>query len=130
MIIRVVAAAIFNKTGQVLIARRARGQSGEGEWEFPGGKVEKGESDVEALVREIHEELNLSIKIGESLGSNQLHLSNKIIELVVYISEFDSGEVQLVDHDAYEWVELNQLLNFQLARADVPFVKLLQNKRS
>lgn len=122
MIIRVVAAAIYNDQGKVLIVRRARGQSGEGDWEFPGGKVESGENDHQALAREIAEELSLEITINHCLGENHVRFGQKEILLVLYHSNLIYGELKLSVHDAFEWVRVDQLTQFKLSQADLPFV--------
>lgn len=125
MIIRVVAAAIFNDQGHILIVRRAKGQSGAGEWEFPGGKVELGENDHEALTREISEELSLKITVQFCIGENHINFGHKEILLVLYRSMVLSGDLKLCVHDDFQWVDVLQLNQFNLSKADLPFVTKL-----
>lgn len=125
MIIRVVAAAIFNDQGKVLIVRRAKGQSGAGDWEFPGGKVELGEKDHEALIREITEELCLVISVQRCLGENHVNFGHKEIKLILYRSVIQSGDLKLSVHDEYQWVDVLELTNFKLSKADLVFIAKL-----
>lgn len=126
-IIRVVAAAIFDQD-RVLIARRGPGQSGAGQWEFPGGKIEAAESPEEALKREIHEELALDIRVGNYIAENIHAYGDREIHLSLYECSVLGGELALVDHDQVQWVLSKDLNNYNLAPADQPFIILLQSR--
>ena len=123
--IRAVAAALIER-GQVLIVRRPPGDVGAGAWEFPGGKIEPGESPVQALKREIEEELAVQIQIEKDLGWRHHAYENVDVELNVMVCRRTLGEITLIEHDALEWVDPLHLIEEKLLAADRPFVQLLQ----
>jgi 8-oxo-dGTP diphosphatase len=103
--IRVVGAALV-RDGRVLTARRAAPSDLAGGWEFPGGKVEPGESDVAALARELREELGVKVTVGGLLG----HAADGPIELYVYEAALADGEPRpLEDHDELRWLSAAEL---------------------
>jgi 8-oxo-dGTP diphosphatase len=103
--IPVVGAAIL-RDGRVLAARRAAPARFAGGWEFPGGKVEHGESDAEALTRECHEELGVSVAVGRSLGTS----ADGPIVLTLYAATLVDGEpTALQDHDDLRWLSAGEL---------------------
>ncbi|GAB3741849.1 (deoxy)nucleoside triphosphate pyrophosphohydrolase [Spirosoma lituiforme] len=120
-----VVAGIVWKDGQVLLARRGRQKHLAGKWEFPGGKVEMGESAENALERELSEELGIRTRTGNYFDTNIHHYSTVSIKLLAYNSIYISGEITLTDHDQVEWVKINDLLDYDLAEADIPFVHKL-----
>jgi len=127
--VRVVAVALFNKTQQkYLIVRRGPEQTGAGSWEFPGGKVEKNESDKQALIREIDEELNYQLNPQklEYVGENTYTYPTKSILLVLYRCEAEIKTFQLSEHDEQQWVSLTEIDRSALAPADVAFIAVLQ----
>lgn len=124
--ISVVGAAIEDDEGRVLIVRRAAGETGAGFWEFPGGKIESGESPEEALVREIHEELQVEIAIRDDLGRIRHEYDTTIVHLRVFRARILSGELELTEHDALEWVFPRDLREEALLEADRPFVGALR----
>jgi 8-oxo-dGTP diphosphatase len=100
--VQVVGAAIV-RDGRVLAARRVRPAGG---WEFPGGKVESGEAEADALVRECHEELGVTIRVGARLGA----AADGSIRLALYAAELVAGEPRpLADHDALRWLAAPEL---------------------
>lgn len=107
---------------RILLVRRGPGQSGAGHWEFPGGKVERGESPEQALLREIEEELNLQIRVGAFVDEIEHAYPTKVIRLRVYWAESLHGELQLVEHDAAKWVLPAEINVHELSEADRPFV--------
>jgi mutator protein MutT len=111
---------------RVLIVRRGPGQSGAGHWEFPGGKVERGESPEQALIREIEEELGLNIRVGPFIGEIEHTYPTKVIRLRVYWAESLHGELQLVEHDASKWLLPSEIQLEELSEADRPFVAKIQ----
>lgn len=124
--IRVVAAVFTREranTSEILIFRRAGHEIGAGKWEFPGGKVEDGESDSQALHREIMEELNIPVKAGPLLG-HILHPYPQItIDLYAYLVSFNPHDkITLVDHDQMIWVNQQEVSQYEIADADVPIV--------
>jgi 8-oxo-dGTP diphosphatase len=127
--IRVVAIAFFRTTDQkYLLCRRGPQESGAGAWEFPGGKVDQGESEKQALVREIQEELSVHIFEDQLVYvSDHFHqYETKMIHIYLYKYDVSELNYQLIDHDQAEWVSYDELLNFPLALADVPFVRVLK----
>lgn len=119
-----VVAALIEKDGKVLIAKRKTGNEEViGKWEFPGGKVEDGETEEQAIEREIKEEFELIIKAEKFLINNECKYPNKSIDLRLYSCKYISGEFKLHDHSEYKWVEINELLNYDLALADIPLAR-------
>ncbi len=111
--------------GKILLVQRGQGDIGEGLWEFPGGKIERGESPQQALRREIDEELNLQIEIVTSLGK-LVHTYPKVrVELEVFFTHFRSGEIILREHQNMKWVKPREIIQDDLLEADRPFVQRL-----
>ncbi|WP_261304000.1 (deoxy)nucleoside triphosphate pyrophosphohydrolase [Paenibacillus andongensis] len=121
--IRVAAAIIENEEGLLLIARRRPEKSQGGLWEFPGGKLEEGESPEACLVRELKEEMNIKIEPYEFFGMNDHWYGALHIQLIAYRARFVGGEIVLVDHDESCWVRIEELREFEFAPADVKFVE-------
>ncbi|NLO82275.1 MAG: (deoxy)nucleoside triphosphate pyrophosphohydrolase [Clostridiales bacterium] len=121
-----VIAAIIVQDGKVLIGRRAEGQALAGKWEFPGGKLEKGETPQECLRREIKEELNLDIEVGEFFGDNVYHYDTGPIRLVAYEASLLGGQFMMKAHSCVEWAKLCELEDYDFAPADSPFVEKLR----
>jgi len=127
-IIPVVALALFHpRKNKYLIVRRNAGQSGAGFWEFPGGKIEMGETPRKALVREIQEELSIDVSENslEFIHSHVHAYPNKKIELSLYKCRSFEENFKLIDHDLYAWVDQKSILGFQLSAADQPFLRFL-----
>lgn len=122
-----VVAALIKKDNNVLIARRSTGDENVlGKWEFPGGKVEPNETEGHAIEREIKEEFELNIKANKYITNNVCEYPTKIVDLRLYECEYISGEFKLHDHSEYKWVNINELLNYDLAPADIPLAKYLK----
>ena len=118
-----VTAAIIRKGAKILIARRAPNKHLAGFWEFPGGKIEEGETPQECLKRELEEELGIVVSVGTFFMENEHHYEDKIILLKAYECDHISGDIILNDHDQIEWVETAEFVNFKFAPADIPFIK-------
>lgn len=116
--LRVVGGAAL-RAGRVLMARRGPG-SYEGLWEFPGGKVEAGETDQVALARELDEELGIRAVVHEFLGVGH----HGRIDLHCYRVEFE-GEPQNREHSELAWVPLAELAALEVPPADIPTVEAL-----
>ena len=125
-----VVAALIKKEGKVLIAKRSTGdQNVFGKWEFPGGKVEINETEENAIEREIKEEFEMDIKAVRFIINSICKYPNKIVDLRLYECKYLSGEFKLHDHSEYMWVDKDKILDYDLAKADIPLAKyLLENK--
>jgi 16S rRNA (cytosine1402-N4)-methyltransferase len=124
-----VCAAVILRSGMVLLARRAAGRTNAGKWEFPGGRVEEGETPAAALARELREELGIEAEIGAEAGRTRHAYDHGEIELIgLFVTKF-SGEIKLVDHDKIAWVEARRLLEYDLAPADVPIAEAVAAHR-
>lgn len=117
-----VVAAIICRDDKILVARRKHGKHLAGFWEFPGGKIEGGETSEAGLVREIKEELGIEIHVVAFLAENIHQYTEKTILLKAYNCKYMRGTISLVDHDIVQWVTLAQLKKLQMAPADIPFL--------
>ena len=125
----IVIAAIIKKENKFLIAKRSYLKQLAGYWEFPGGKLENGETEKACLQREIKEELNIEITVGEFFMENIHHYGDKTILLKAFLCEYISGEILLNDHDEILWVTKDELNNYKFAAADIPFIIALNDKQ-
>jgi len=119
----VVGAALV-RDGRVLASRRTEPPHLAGFWEFPGGKVEVGESDVEALRRELREELVVEAAVGARLGPDVLLGDTGVLR--VYLCRLLSGEPVLVDHDAHRWLGPDELTDVPWIPVDLAVVEALR----
>ena len=124
----VVAAAIIDSAGRLLAARRSAPPSRAGGWELPGGKVDPGESDEQALVREIAEELGVAVRIGDRIGDT--YPLGADYELHVYLAEIVDGEPEpLEDHDQLRWLDAGEWWSVVWLDADRPVIEALERLR-
>ena len=123
----VVAAAVA-QGGRVLMVRRAPGQKLEGKWEFPGGKVEPGETDETALEREMLEELGVAGQTGAFVGECAFPYAFGEVRLRLYRFHWRSGDIRLTVHDRMEWAPLEAVELMDLAPADLPLAGRLRAK--
>jgi 8-oxo-dGTP diphosphatase len=118
-------AGIVIKDGLVLVARRLPGGEMGGTWEFPGGKLEPGEEDAQALEREFEEEFGIAARAGEKLGQAWFEHSGKHYELVAIRVELESGPLELREHSEIRWVGAKVLADLELTDSDrslLPFL--------
>ncbi len=99
-----VAAAVIEKDGKILIAKRAYGTQ-KGRWEFPGGKLEEGESSKEAVIREIKEEFGMKIAVKDFLCTVNHHYEDFDLDMDCFLCEIRKGEPELHDHTAYVFID-------------------------
>ncbi len=109
---------------RVLASRRTGPPALAGFWEFPGGKVDPGETDVAALVRELREELEVEVAVGERLGAD-LPIGDTAV-LRVYLATLLEGEPALVDHDEHRWLAADELDDVEWIPVDLPLVDELR----
>ena len=122
--IEVVAAVIFDAAGRVL-ATQCPPHKHNGGWEFPGGKIECGESAPQAVEREIFEELTLKVRVGELLHIVEWEYPAFHLKMHCFSCRIESGELQLHEHTAYRWLTAETLRSVDWLPADVevlPFV--------
>jgi len=121
----VVTAAVIEENGKVLIAcRKLSGELG-GFWEFPGGKIEKGEGPRECLRRELQEEFGVDAEIGEHIVTNVHQYHKFTIKLISYRVLLLSGKFDLRDHDDVAWVTPDDFKKYTFAPADLPTVRAI-----
>jgi len=120
-----VTAAIIVSDGNILIAQRHPNDRLAGMWEFPGGKIEAGETPEQCLKRELREELEMDASIGNYLGSSIYHYDHISIELMAYRVFWNGGGFRLISHQAIRWVRPDQLTAYAFTPADLPFVQRL-----
>jgi len=119
-----VAAALIIREGQLLICQRTRYQSMPLKWEFPGGKIEHGEQPIDALRRELEEELGIVPQIGDEVARIRHFYSNgTAVELRFFRVEAFSGEVENRIFRDVRWVERSELPTFDFLEADLVLVK-------
>jgi len=128
--LKTVTAAVLRQGEAILLARRKPGQKQAGYWEFPGGKVEEGETLQACLEREIGEELGIAIRAGEVLATSDYCYEHGAIHLVALAAEMVSGNLLLTVHDQLAWVDAADLLRYQLAPADIPIARALMGLES
>jgi 8-oxo-dGTP diphosphatase len=121
-----VTAAILVVEGQVLIAKRKADDRLANKWEFPGGKVEDGETPEQCLKREMKEEFEINVSVGEYLGESICHYDHGSIQLLAFRTYWETGDISLQAHDDLSWASLDQLSIFDFAPADVAFVEKLR----
>lgn len=114
----VVCAAIVNAGKKVLIARRASGKKLAGFWEFPGGKLEPCEELETALLRELKEELGVTVRIKKILTIKPYVYPHGNVLILFYLCDSLVGEVKLIDHDEIRWCDIAELKTLQLLPAN------------
>jgi 8-oxo-dGTP diphosphatase len=124
-VILVVAAALYDAHGRVLIAQRPAGRHLAGRWEFPGGKVAPGETESAALARELREELGVELGAGRPLMRLRHRYSDRSVELSMWIVERYRGVPRGLDGQLIKWVRPPALGAEDLLEADRPFIEAL-----
>jgi 8-oxo-dGTP diphosphatase len=123
--IRVVAALLQRDDGKVLITQRRPQAFMPLKWEFPGGKVEPGESDQQALARELKEELDIQVQVGEHFMGLKHEYPDFEVDFQVYACSIISGDLRKLAVNDYRWVAVSDLETFEFPPADQPTVEQL-----
>lgn len=110
--------AIIEDQGRVLAAQRSASGTLGLKWEFPGGKLEAGETDVEALVREIREELSVEIRLGARLPVTNRDDAVRIIQLIPFVCQLATNDIILTEHEQVLWLTPDELPALDWAEAD------------
>ena len=122
-----VACAIIEQNGTVLAAQRSAAMSLPLKWEFPGGKIESGETAEECLIRELREELGVSVFIGSALTPATHSYPDFTVTLYPYTCRLTGGTVTMYEHHALKWVEPQQMPELDWAAADLPVIREYMN---
>ncbi len=125
-VILVVAAALIDRDQRVLIAQRPPGKHMAGRWEFPGGKVASGETERQALVRELYEETGVRVTECRPFMRLSHEYEDRVVELSLWIVGAFSGEPAGLDGQQLKWVGVAALAQEDILEADAPFVRALQ----
>jgi 8-oxo-dGTP diphosphatase len=121
-----VSCAILIRSSKIMIVRRSPEMRLGGKWEFPGGKVDAGESPEECIIREIKEELLIDVRILKTLQPVFHSYPRGDIRLLPFVVELiSSQDPQLTEHDEIAWVNLDEITTYDLAPADIPILKQL-----
>ena len=128
--IRVVAAVIIDKTDEgTRIFATARGYGNyKGWWEFPGGKIEDGETPQEALIREIHEELTADITVGELIKTVEYDYPEFHLSMDCFWAEIVSGQLELKEAEAARWLTEDELMDVKWLPADLKLIELISEQ--
>lgn len=121
--VHVVGAIIENEKYEIFCALRGPEMSLANYWEFPGGKIEEGETPEQALKREIHEEFSCLIQVGSKVEDTVYEYENVIVRLETYKAELTKGKPVALEHAATKWVTRKEITNLNFAPADIPAVK-------
>ena len=128
---KIVTAAIILNESRVLIGRRKPNQALGGYWEFPGGKVENGESLVDCLKRELQEELGVNAKVSEDIFMLVDHAHDGgDIQLIAMLADIGDQQPVGTVHDFLAWAPIEELLSYKLAPADIPIAQKIIQKFS
>jgi 8-oxo-dGTP diphosphatase len=117
-----VACAIIERDGLVLAAQRSATMNLPLKWEFPGGKIDTGESPEECLIRELLEEMDLNITVVRALITATYCYPTFTVTLYPYICTITSGEIRLHEHKAIQWLPPHKLCTLDWAAADLPVI--------
>ncbi|QCA29627.1 (deoxy)nucleoside triphosphate pyrophosphohydrolase [Vagococcus xieshaowenii] len=121
-----VVGAILMNDGKILCAQRSENMSLSLMWEFPGGKIEEGETPQMALKRELNEELLINVEVSPDIFETTTYEYDfGIVTLTTFICQLINGTPQLTEHAAIKWLKRNELETLNWAPADIPAVKKL-----
>jgi 8-oxo-dGTP diphosphatase len=113
-----VTAAVIHKDGKLLICQRPEGKRCELLWEFPGGKIEVGETPEECLIRECHEELGVTIKPEKLITTVEYEYPSITVNIHFFFCELVDAEPECIEHNDIQWLSLDEILKLPLCPAD------------
>lgn len=120
-----VTCAIIYFNDKILVTQRSEKMKLPLKWEFPGGKLEDDESDVDCIKREIFEEINIEIEIIKKMDNSLFDYGTFEINLIPFIANYKSGEIKLLEHKDYKLMSIAELFDLDWAEADKPIVEEL-----
>jgi 8-oxo-dGTP diphosphatase len=123
-----VCCAIIREGGRFLLVQRAEHKAEALKWEFPGGKVDAGETAEDCIRREIQEELGVEINLRGRLRSSFLRDDAKAIKLMAFLATIRAGTLELKEHKALHWARLDELQQFDVCTADRELITILQER--
>ncbi|MFJ8236339.1 8-oxo-dGTP diphosphatase MutT [Ureibacillus sp. NPDC094379] len=127
--VHVVGAIIENDNNEIFCALRSPEMSLPNYWEFPGGKIEDGETPEQALVREIQEEFNCTIQVGDKVEDTTYEYEKVIVRLETYKAKLVKGQPTALEHADTKWVSRDEIRNLTFAPADVPAVEKIASEK-
>lgn len=122
-----VSCALIIKQGKVLITQNGGASDHPYQWEFPGGKIKPGETKEAAIIREISEELDVNIKVNESLIPVDHDYGIKQIKLIPFVCSIADGILKLNNHISHKWVALHKLEDIDFSDADKRLIRIEEN---
>ena len=122
-----VVAAVIKKDDKIFATQRGYGEFKDG-WEFPGGKIEDGESPEHALIREIKEELDTDINVGELIDTIEYDYPNFHLSMDCFWCEIMQGGLELKEHEAARWLSKEELYSVDWLPADVGVVERVEEE--
>ncbi|MBQ2955838.1 MAG: 8-oxo-dGTP diphosphatase MutT [Clostridia bacterium] len=123
-----VVAALIVRENRLLIARRPEGKHMAGKWEFPGGKIERGETPEQALERELKEELGVKTETGRIYHAIAHSYPEKDVLLMFYRSRLIEGEPEAIEEAELKWITESELRLYPWAEADAPLIDLIERE--
>ncbi len=121
-----VCAAVIVHEGKVLLTKRPNDKLHGGYWEFPGGKIDQGESPHQAVIREIREELAINISVESAIKTVHHHYACGSVLIVAYLCRWLDGKIQHLEVTEHRWLTPEELNSFRILPADQPIVRELQ----
>ena len=123
-----VVAALIRKKKQFLICQRPPHKGNALLWEFVGGKVERGETKEEALIRECREELAIEIKVGEPFYEVFHEYSDIFVHLTLYFAEWTAGDITLLEHNDAKWITADEIDRYEFCPADMDILEKIKRE--
>ena len=127
--VHVVGAIIENEQNEIFCALRSQEMSLPNYWEFPGGKIEDGETPEQALAREIQEEFSCTISVGEKVEDTTYEYEKVIVRLETYMAKLEDGQPVALEHADTKWVTRNEMTQLDFAPADIPAVEKISREK-